>query len=355
MAEEDSERSEEPTQQRREDFRKRGEVAQTRELSSMLVLLVSALLIWGLGRYFLVQITDLYRLSFTDYLIRAARNGEYFPAAIYAIKQLLLLVAPVAGVLMVVGLASSYLQVGWLVNEEALQIKFERLNPVSGFQKIFSLRSFVEGFKSILKMVLIGGVVALLVKSEVDVVPMLGQLSVEELFVYFGDVTLRLLAGVGGLMGALAGLDYLFLRWDLEKRMRMTKQEVREEHKSREGDPLIKARIRRIQREMANKRMMEEVPKADVVITNPTHLAIAIRYDDTMVAPKVVAKGADRVAARIREIARANGIPLVENKPLARAIFKSIKVGQTIPRELYKAVAEVLAYVFRLKRKGRLS
>ena len=135
--------------------------------------------------------------------------------------------------------------------------------------------------------------------------------------------------------------------------MRMTKQEVKEEHKSREGDPMIKARIRKIQREMSQKRMMEDVPKADVIITNPTHIAVALRYDETMIAPKIIAKGGDLIAEKIKKIAREHNIPVVENKPLARAIFKTLEIGQSIPRELYTAVAEVLTYVFKLRRRGR--
>jgi flagellar biosynthetic protein FlhB len=153
-------------------------------------------------------------------------------------------------------------------------------------------------------------------------------------------------------MGFIAALDYGYQRWDLEKRMRMTKQEVKEEFKQREGDPLIKSRIRRIQRDLAQKRMMEAVPKADVVITNPTHIAVALQYDRVkMAAPVMVAKGADFVAEKIKDVARKHNIPVVENKPLARNLFKNLKIGQAIPKALYNAVAEILAYVYRLKGK----
>jgi flagellar biosynthetic protein FlhB len=165
-------------------------------------------------------------------------------------------------------------------------------------------------------------------------------------------MTIKLLAGLGVFMAVIAGADYFFQRWDLEKQMRMTKQEIKEEHKSREGDPMIKARIRRIQREMSSKRMMKDVPKADVIVTNPTHIACALIYDpNTMAAPKLVAKGSGLIAEKIKEIARENGVPVLENKPLARAIFKTLKIGQTIPRELFTAVAQVLSYVYRLKKK----
>jgi flagellar biosynthetic protein FlhB len=154
-------------------------------------------------------------------------------------------------------------------------------------------------------------------------------------------------------MLVIAGADYFYQRWDLEKKMMMTKQEVKEEHKQREGDPMIKSRIRRIQREMASKRMMADVPTADVVITNPTHIAVVLKYSDNLPAPQIVAMGADLIAEKIKEIARENNIPIVENKPLARTIFKTLKIGQVIPRELFVAVAEVLSYVYRLRRKKR--
>jgi flagellar biosynthetic protein FlhB len=154
-------------------------------------------------------------------------------------------------------------------------------------------------------------------------------------------------------MLALAGIDYFYQRWDLEKEMRMTKQEVKEEHKSREGDPMIKARIKRIQREVASRRMMEEVPKADVIVTNPTHIAVALKYDETMISPTIIAMGADLVAEKIKALAKEHGIPCVENVPLARAMFKTLKIGSAIPRELYTAVAEVLSYVYKLKRKKK--
>jgi flagellar biosynthetic protein FlhB len=170
---------------------------------------------------------------------------------------------------------------------------------------------------------------------------------------YMGKVVVKLLGGVGGLMFIIAAADYFYQRWDLEKKMMMTKQEVKEEHKSREGDPMVKNRIRRIQREMASKRMMADVPKADVIITNPTHIAVCIKYSDNLPAPQLIAMGADNVAEKIKELARQHNIPIVENKPLARTIFKTMKIGQVIPRELFVAVAEVLSYVYRLRRKKR--
>ena len=352
MAEQDQERTEEATQQRREDFRKRGQVANTRELSSVLMLLSSALVLWFLGRFFLQQMSEVVTQSLGPFLLDAARRGDYAPALIFMAKKSFLVLAPLAGILLVMGVASSILQTGFLNNEEAFELKLERLNPIEGMKRLVSLRAFVEGFKSVLKLILVTAVVTVLIREHVIKVPLLVNLSLNQIVAFAGDITLRLLGGVGVFMGVLAAADYFFQRWQLEKQMRMTKQEVKEEHKSREGDPMIKARIRRIQREMANKRMMTDVPKADVVITNPTHIACAIQYDPkSMAAPKLVAKGAGVIAEKIKAIARENGVPVLENKPLARTIFKTLKIGQTIPRELFTAIAQVLSYVYKLKRK----
>lgn len=352
MADSDQEKTEEATQQRRDDFRKRGQVAQTRELSSVLVLLTTALMMWGLSRFFLQQLSEMINESMGSFLVQAARDGDMLPATLYVLKRGFMIMAPLMGILTLMGVASTVVQTGFLNNEEVFELKFERLNPVDGLKKIFSLHSFIEGFKSVLKITCIGVVVWWVIKGQVLDIPIIAAFSIEQIIVYAGQITLKILLTVGIFMAVLAAADYFFQRWELEKQMRMTKQEIKEEHKSREGDPMIKARIRRIQREMANKRMMTDVPKADVIITNPTHIAVAIQYDPIkMAAPRVLAKGAGVTAERIKEIARENNIPIMENKPLARTIFKTLKIGATIPRELFTAVAQVLSYVYKLKRK----
>lgn len=352
MAEsEQEERSEEATQQRREDFRRRGQVAQTRELGSVFMLLTSVIAIWLLGRFFLTQMNEIFTQSLSTYLVASARDGDWVAAIKFAGSKTLLVVAPIFAIMWLVGFSSSLVQIGFLHNEEALNFDFNRLNPFEGIKKVLSLRAQIEGLKALLKVGVIGFVAAMILKSEVGTVPKLVQYSVAQLLVYAGAVFLKLFGGVGFFMALLAACDYFFQRWELEKKMRMTKQEVKEEMKSREGDPLIKARIRRIQRDMANRRMMDAIPKADVVITNPTHIAVALQYDETTIAPKVVAKGADYMAEKIKEKARLHQVPIVENKPLARAMYKTLKIGQVIPRELYTAVAEVLSYVFKLKKK----
>jgi flagellar biosynthetic protein FlhB len=202
-------------------------------------------------------------------------------------------------------------------------------------------------------MAAIGLVLYLLLKSEVKQIPYVLTFSIEQIISYIGIIAVKLMGGVGSMMLVIAGADYFYQRFDLEKKMMMTKEEVKQEHKQREGDPMIKSRIRQIQRKMSGKRMMEAVPKADVIVTNPTHIAVALKYSENLPAPQVIAMGADMVAEKIKELAREHKIPIVENKPLARTIFKTLKVGQVIPRELFVAVAEVLSYVYRLRKKAK--
>lgn len=352
MAEDQQERTEEATQTRRDDFRRRGQVAQTRELSSVFVLLGGALIFWGLGRFCLGQVAELLTYCFGPELISAVRGQSYGPLVVFVVKKLLYVTVPLIGMLLVLSVSATLVQIGFLYNEEALDFDLEKINPINGFKRLLSLKGVVEGIKSIFKLILVITIVYSLVKKDISLLEQISTWSIEQIFAYAGWLIVKLLGGIGLFMAIVAGADYFFQRWDLEKQMMMTKQEIKEEHKSREGDPMIKARIRRIQREMANKRMMKDVPKADVVITNPTHIACAIIYDPkTMPSPKLVAKGSGVIAERIKEIARENGVPVLENKPLARAIFKTLKIGHFIPRELFTAIAQVLSYVYRLKRK----
>lgn len=352
MAEEsDAEKTEEPTAQRREEFRKQGQVAQSREFATVLVLFGSALVFWLLGKFFMQQVVEMFTRTYQEFLVMGARSGDYKNVIAFCAERGLYILTPFLLITGVVGLASSFFQIGFMISPEVVSPNLDKVDPIQGFQRIFSLRSVVEGLKSILKVGLVSFVVYLIIKNEIITSPYLMNYSISELIVYFGKISLKIIFWVGVFMAFLAILDYGYQRWDLEKKMMMTKQELKEEVKTREGDPQIKARIRRIQREMASKRMMESVPKADVIVTNPTHIAVALMYSANFIAPQVVAKGAGQIAEKIKELAREHKIPIVENKPLARTIFKTIKIGQAIPRELYNAVAEVLAYVYRIKKK----
>lgn len=353
MAEQDQEKTEEATDARREEFRKRGQVAQSRELTSAIFLLASAGGIFLLGRFFFQQLFEIFQYSIGQDMVVAVRGGDLFTAMGLAGEKFILLVTPVLGIAFLVGVGSTVMQVGFLQVEDAFSPKFEKINPVEGFKRLFSLRAVVEGFKALLKFLLIAGIVYLLIKSEVMTIPQIVHFSVQQMVAYLGTITVKLLAGIGFAMLVLSAADYFFQKWELNKQMMMTKEEVKQEHKNREGDPLIKARVRKIQRDVANRRMMEKVPKATVIVTNPTHIAVALMYDDGLPAPQLVAKGADLMAEKIKAIAKEHNIPVIENKPLARTIFKTMKLGQVIPRELFMAVAEVLSYVYKLRKKVR--
>lgn len=351
MAEDQEDRTEEATDARREEFRKKGQVVQTKELGSALILLSAAGGIYLLSKFFFQNIYEVFQFSFGDQMLELLQSGQLKEAVIFASVRLAFLILPVLGIGFVVSFFSSVAQVGFLAIEDAITLDINKIDPLQGLSRVFSLRNLSEAVKSIFKIMIIGFVTYAILKGELTRVPQLMNLGVSEIMIYIGSMVFKIMFIVGLSMLIIALADYFFLRWDNEKKMRMTKHEIKEEMKQREGDPLIKSRIKRVQREIANRRMMDAVPKADVVITNPTHLAVVLKYSDDLPAPQLVAKGADLVAEKIKEIARENKIPIVENKPLARTIFKTLKIGQVIPRELFVAVAEVLSYVYRLKKK----
>ncbi|MFK8137641.1 MAG: flagellar biosynthesis protein FlhB [Bdellovibrionales bacterium] len=351
MADDSGEKTEEATPQRREEYRKKGQVAQTKELASALVLVGACLSIWLMSGFFLEQCTELIQMIVKDYISSNVRLEDNRSAVIFAAKKSFFLLAPVLVISFILSGASSLMQVGLLYNEEALKPDLKKIDPIQGLKRLFSLRSLMEGIKAVAKVTVVGFIIALIVKDELVRVPALVEYSVEQLFLLFGDITIRLIGAVGLFMLMLSALDFAYQKYEMEKQMRMSKQEIKEETKNREGDPQIKAKIRRIQMEMSNNRMMAEVPKADVIVTNPTHLAVAIKYEQGWMAPMIVAMGADAVAMKIREVAEENKVPIVENKPLARTMYKTLKIGAVIPRDLFQSVAEVLAYVYRLKKK----
>jgi flagellar biosynthetic protein FlhB len=244
--------------------------------------------------------------------------------------------------------------VGFLYAPTGLQPDLSKIDPIKGFKRLFSVNSLFELIKSILKMVIIGFVPYVIIKNEMQNFFMLSQYTVFQTMIYMGKIVFRILFSTGLVLLVLAVFDYAYQRWEYEKGLRMTKQEIKDEFKNTEGDPAIKGRIKRLQREMARKRMMAAVPKADVVVTNPTHLAVALKYDQNIdFAPRVVAKGAGYLAEKIKKIATENDLPLVENKSLAQVLYKMVNVGDLIPENLYRSVAEVLAYVYNLKNRYR--
>ena len=266
--------------------------------------------------------------------------------------RLATILGPMMLIVPIMGLCANLAQVGPLFTTKTLMPKLSKLNPLSGLQKLFSARSLMELFKSLCKIAIIAFTAYLTIRSEMPTILMLGDMPPIQIGHFVLAVSFEIFLKTCWVLFALAVLDFAFQKWQYNRDMMMSKEEIKEEMKQMEGDPMIKSRIRAAQRDTARKRMMAKVPEADVVVTNPTHFAVALRYDAKQAdAPMVVAKGQNLIAERIKEIAREHQIPIMEDKPLARALYKSVDVGQMIPVQFYQAVAEILSYVYRVKGK----
>jgi flagellar biosynthetic protein FlhB len=346
----EQERTESATPKRREQAREEGQVVKSREL-------VSTSLFLGHLLFFVFAGASLFQKTRQVVYEGLATLGdidltvENVPAVfMHYLFRLNEIVLPLFLLLFLVGLGTNMLQTGFLFSWRALEPKYTRLNPWQGLQNIFSLHSVSELVKALIKIGIIGYIVYATIAAEFEQFFPLSQQAVEDIIRYLGHSTLRIGTHTAYALIALALLDYAFQRWQYEKNLRMTVQEVKEERKESEGNPQIRARMHSVMRQMGRKRMMEEVPKADVVVTNPTHIAVALQYRrQDMRAPQVIAKGADYIAERIKAVAREHGVPLVENRAVAHSLYKTVEIGEVIPEALYKAVAEILAYVYRLK------
>jgi flagellar biosynthetic protein FlhB len=345
------ERTERATAKRRMEARKQGQVALSREVPSALILIAVLGVFYFAGSRVLEDLTRLFGEFFGQLHTTRLRTVNDAAALISALfRSCLLLLSPMVLPLLVAGVAGNILQIGFEIHAEPLAPKLSKLNPLAGLKRIVSMRGLVELVKSLVKVLFIGAIAWSVVSGYLADFPTLMRRDIAGIWEFTHTAAYRILFYVCLATVVLAVLDYAYQRWQHEENLKMTKQEIRDERKQTEGDPQIKSRIRSLQRQAAYHRMIAEVPTADVVITNPTHLAIALRFDPAeMNAPQVVAKGADHVAARIRDIAREHGVPLVENKPLAQSLYRLADPGDYIPVELYRAVAEVLAYVYRLK------
>lgn len=347
----EQERTEKPTPKRRTEARRKGNVAHSAEISSAVVLLFSLLVFFFAGPWMCRQLTAFMREMLQGMGSFQISDASAPPLMGFVLRQAGWMLLPLMLAVWIGGIAANAAQVGFLISGEALVPKFSKLNPLEGMKRFLSLRSLVELVKSLVKILTVGGIAYIQIRREAVGFPRLMDASVGDILTIMGRGGLWI--GIYACMGLmfLAGLDYLFQRWRHERDLKMSRQEVKDENRQLEGDPQIKARIRRTQMEMSRRRMMQTIPDASVVVANPEHLAIAVRYDPKkMAAPVVTAKGADLIARRIKEIAREHAVPIVENKPLARTLYKSVDIGKAIPSDLYRAVAEVLAYVYRLKR-----
>jgi flagellar biosynthesis protein FlhB len=356
VADTGQDRTERATGKRRQEARKRGQVAISREIPSTLILMTVLGVFYFAGGHMMDRLTELIAGMYASlHTTRLQSVNDAGALAYDLLKTSLVVLAPICLPLLIVGIAGNVAQIGLEFHTESMAPKFSKLDPVSGLKRLVSLRGLVELGKSILKLGFVGLIGWSVVSGYLAEFPSLVRRDLGGIWEFTHTGAFKIVFYVCLALMVLAFLDYAYQRWQYEQSLKMTKQEVKDERKQSEGDPQVKARIRALQRQAAYQHMMAEVPTSDVVITNPTHLAIALRFAPAeMAAPRVVAKGADFVAERIRDLAREHRVPLVENKPLAQALYKMADVGEYVPVDLYRAVAEVLAYVYRLKGKYSL-
>ncbi|MCR4299469.1 MAG: flagellar biosynthesis protein FlhB [Gallionella sp.] len=364
MAEDsDLEKTEQPSQRRLDQAREKGQVARSRELSTFAVLLAGGGTLWFMGASFTQHMVKMLHDGLTLNRDLAFNTNLLIPRLHDLSLDMLITFSPLLLAVMLAAAFSPLLLNGWLFSIEALQPKFSKLNPVPGIARMFSRTALVELSKAIGKAVLVGGIAAWVIWSNKDAVMALGTQAAIASIPQMGHLVGASFMMIVGAMLLIVAIDVPFQLWDHNKKLMMTKEEVRQESKETEGDPMVKGRIRSLQREAARRRMMAAIPTADVVVTNPTHYAVALKYSENeadakrggrshkgMRAPVVVAKGSHLLALRIREIAEENHIPILEAPPLARALHKHTDLGESIPEALYTAVAEVLAYVYQLRR-----
>ncbi len=344
------EKTEEPTQKHRQEARKKGQVARSHEVmvavSFFCTVIFFTSMLPGVAR----KLFGFFQGIFINQVGSLNHGGELVVFTMDAIKYFIILILPLIIVPFIAVLLSGIAQGGLLFTGDTLAPKLERINPVKGLQRIISKRAFVEFVKALLKISIIGAIVYSAMKKDLPALIGLFMVPLREAISIVADILKSMGFKVGGALILIALIDYWYQRYEYEMTLKMTKDEVKEEYKQMEGDPLVKQRIREAQRRIANQRMMNDVPTADVIITNPTHVAVALKYETKkMNAPKVVAKGKGYIAERIKELAKENKVTIVENKPIAWSLYEEVEIGEEIPAELYKAVAEILAYVYRLK------
>ena len=344
------EKTEAATPRRREEARKKGQVFKSTDLNSAVILLAGTVVLFVTFPYMVSLLQDFTTLYIIDRTLTDFSNEyayELFLEVLFILGKLLF---PIFLTCFLTALIITYIQVGVVFSGEPLTPKFERLNPIEGFKKIFSKRALVELTKSLLKVSITGYIVYTIFKKYLYIFPRFVDMELGATIIALSNIVFEIALKVGIFFIVVGILDYIYQWYEHEKSLKMSKYDVKQEYKQVEGDPYIKSRQRQIQREAAMRRMMTEVPKADVVITNPTHFAVALRYDaESMEAPMVVAKGQDFLALRIKEIAELNKIIIVENPPLARTLYYALDTGIEVPEELYQAIAEVLAFVYKQK------
>ena len=352
FAESDEEKTEEATPHKKQQSRKKGQVAKSTDFNAAFGVLVLVVALFWLQGYMGERIRGFLGHILSQELTQVLTQGQVIYLFRMSLLALLEILAPVFVIAMIVGIATNMAQVGFKITPEAMEPKLEKLNPIEGFKRIFSKKALVELAKAMIKIVVVGAAVFFVVRHYFDRMLFMSDMGISGIVEMMAMVLFMtaLIAAIIFILVAI--LDLIYQRWEFRQQIKMTKHELKQEFKQTEGDPLIKAEIRRQQRKMAMSRMMAQVPEATVVVTNPTHLAIALKYDDGLTdAPVVLAKGAGHVALKIIEMAEEKGIPVIENKPAAWSLYETVEIGQEIPFELYQIIAEILAAVYRLKNK----
>ncbi|MGE6258767.1 flagellar biosynthesis protein FlhB [Heyndrickxia sporothermodurans] len=346
------EKTEKATPKKRQDARKKGQTAKSQDINTSVGLLAVFLFLLFGSSFIGNHIFNFFRHSLQNYMLVDLTENNIKVLMVEVLKEVAIVLGPIMLVAFLAAIAANFAQIGLLFSPESIKPKLEKLDPIKGFKRIFSMRAIVELLKSILKISFVGTATLVVLWMRIDEVLGLSYKSVGDAIKIIVNLALQMGLAASIALLFLAVFDYLYQRFDFEKNIRMSKQDIKDEYKNSEGDPLIKSKIKQRQREMAMRRMMQEVPNADVIITNPTHFAICLKYDDEKYdAPYVIAKGVDFLAEKIKKIGKEHEIIMVENRPLARALYDQTEIGDTIPEEFFKVVAEILAYVYRIKNK----
>lgn len=346
------EKTEKATPKKRQDARKKGQVAKSQDVNTAILLFFVFIILLVIGNTMKTTMMDMYEKAFTDYIFMEVTEEQVFEVMLDFGVEILIAIAPILLIAIVAGLASNFMQIGFLFTAEPLKMQLNRIDPIQGAKRIFSVRALVELVKSLLKIIVVGAITFTVIWINIDQIMMLVYKSVDSSLAFFGSITIQMGLAAAIALLIISVIDYAYQKFDFEKQNRMSKNDIKDEYKNIEGDPLIKSKIKEKQRQMAMQRMMSQVPEADVIITNPTHYAIALKYDENKAdAPYVVAKGVDFVALKIKDIAKHHNIQMVENRPLARALYGKCEIGDVIDEEFFQAVAEILAYVYRIQKK----
>lgn len=345
-------KTEQATPKKKSDARKKGQVARSKEVNLALTMLAATLVFLTIGSYVGNSLKDTMQMFLSNYLLNDLDYNSLKGITLTVMWRIALVILPIILPIMIMGILANFIQVGFMVTQEPLKPQLSKINPLKGFKRIFSFRTVIETIKNLIIVTILGYVGYGFIRDNYSYIMQMANLRIGAVPASFGKLVISIFSKITIIMVVVALADYLYQRYEYNKELKMTKQEVKEEFKQQEGDPQIKSKIKQRQREMASRRMMQAVPDATVVVTNPTHIACALRYkegEDS--APTLIAKGADYMAIKIKEIAKDNEVPIIENRALARMIYAQVEIDSEVPVEMYQTVAEVLALVYKMKKK----